>query len=391
MHRFHRLLSDLMFRINKYLIASLSATLLFSPLVAVTTGGSAASIENRAITAFPGSSDGWDFFKKLGPYISDRIPLRSKAIRVDAWVDQNVFGEDPTFGSSASPRVILGENGFLFLADAIDNACSPNLSPTESPQHFKALSTLLAESGRKVAMVVAPDKSSVQAELLPDDLLNRKCFDEYTNTLWNSLDSADIPGFINLRTPLVSAAKSTRRALYLRKDSHWDSAGSLTAARLLINHFDKELWSEAVIAKETTVQYQGDLTGLRGLPETDDAPLISLSIPNVKVLSTENIKDLDFVDNKRVKRGGSEKLIQGKTLFLLDSYGLAALPQIAPFFADLTTVRLTDFEKTKFSRLLNEADNVIIMSVERSFGYRMLAEVGSTDFLTYLSGNLTRR
>ena len=380
-----------MFRISKYLIASISVALHFLPFVAIGTNGSATSVENRTIASMPSWSDGWEFFKNLGPFIGDRLPLRSKAIRIDAWVDQKVFGEDPTFGSSASPRVILGKNGFLFLADAIDNACSPNMSPTESPQHFKALSTLLAKSGRKVAMVVAPDKSSVQAELLPDDLLNRKCFDEYTNTLWNSLDSAGIPGFINLRTPLVSAANSTRRALYLRKDSHWDSAGSLTAARLLIEHFDKELWSEATIEKETTIQYQGDLTGLRGMPETDDAPLINLSLPNVKVLSEENVKELDFVDNKRVTRGGSNKLIQGRTLFLLDSYGLAALPQIAPFFADLTTVRLTDFDKTKFSQLFNEADNVIIMSVERSFGYRMLAEVGSTDFLAYLSENLTRK
>jgi hypothetical protein len=259
------------------------------------------------------------------------------------------------------------------------------MNPTESPEHFKQLSALLAKSGRNVAMLVAPDKSSVHPELLPDSLLKRKCFDEYRETLWDHLNSSKIPGFIDLRAPLVAASKSTRRALYLRKDSHWDSAGSLIAARLLVEHFDKNLWSEAVISKETFIQYQGDLTGLRGLPETDDAPLFNLSIPSVEVLSSESIKGLDFVDNKRVKRGGSNKLIQGKTLFLLDSYGLAALPQIAPFFADLTTIRLIDFENSKFSKLLEEADNIIIMSVERSFGYRMLAEVGSTDFLNYLS------
>lgn len=380
-----------MFRISKYIIATVSIALLFLPFVAIGTNGSATSVENRNIAAMPSWSDGWEFFKNLGPFISDRLPLRSKAIRIDAWVDQRVFGEDPTFGSSASPRVILGKNGFLFLADAIDNACSPNMSPTESSQHFKALSTLLTKSGRKVATLVAPDKSSVHPDFLPEGLLNRKCFDEYTNALWNSLNSANIPGFIDLRSPLISGTKSTRRALYLRKDSHWDSAGSLMAAQLLVEHFDKDLWSEAVIAKEITIQYQGDLTGLRGLPETDDAPLVGLSIPNVEVLSSENVKGLDFVDNKRVKRGGSKKLIQGKTLFLLDSFGLAALPQIEPFFADLTIVRLVDFENAKFTQLFEDADNVIIMSVERSFGYRMLAEVGSTDFLNYLTEHLIKK
>lgn len=374
--------------LKKWLIGTVSLLLLCGPGFAYLLGARAGSIENRAVAPAPNLSDGWNVLRNLGPFLSDRLPLRSNAIRIDAFIDQQVFSEDPTFGVSANPRVIMGKLGFLFLADAIDNACLPNLDPTTSANHFAKLAKTISASGRKVAMLVAPDKSTVHPELLPDGMLKRKCFDDHREQLWRSLRNENIIGFIDLRSLLVSSSKSSRQPLYLRKDSHWDSAGSLLAVREIVKQFDSVLWDRAEVKQQERISYQGDLTGLRGIPESDTAPLLEIKIPNSKVTSSQRIGATDFDENKRVRRTSSVPLIKGRTLFLLDSFGLAALPQLEPFFEDLTTFRLSDFQPELIKKLILDADNVIIMSVERSLGYRMLAEIGSPEFVKDLSEEL---
>ena len=75
----------------------------------------------------------------------------------------------------------------------------------------------------------------------------------------------------------------------------------------------------------------------------------------------------------------------------LDSYGLAALPQLVPFFRDLTIILLVDYEPQRFLNEVEHADNVWIMSVERSLSYRLEFEIGSREFLDLLHAELTQR
>jgi hypothetical protein len=49
---------------------------------------------------------------------------------------------------------------------------------------------------------------------------------------------------------------------------------------------------------------------------------------------------------------------------------------------------LVDFDPDRFAQLIKSADNVWIMSVERSLGYRLSFEIGSKPFLDKLETTL---
>jgi alginate O-acetyltransferase complex protein AlgJ len=373
-------------------VALAGFSLIFLPIVSLGFGKRAANLENRTLARPPGFSDGWTIPSQLGKYISDRIPWRSTAIRVDSWVDSNVFREDPAFGGSASPRVIAGEGGYLFLADALDNACSPHLDPRATATRFAEITKTIASTGRSVVAFVAPDKSTVHPDYLPRGLPKMGCFEAYTETLWSSLSTSGAIGYIDMRKLLTSSAKRTRAGLYLRKDSHWDNQGSLLAVREIIKSIDESLWQEDEIVEDGFQGYVGDLTGLRGVPEDDKAPRITVSRPGVTETQNTQLEGSESGENRRIVNITSgRKLIPGRTLMFYDSFGIAALPQLKPFFEDLTVIRIMDFEQELFAQMIESSDRVIIQSVERSLGYRMAMEFGNTNFQRYLVQQLTKK
>ena len=368
--------------------AACAALVIFAPASALVFTGAGTPNENRTPVAFTGLDSGWHSIGAFGDFVADRIPLRSRAVRTDAWVDEQVFDEDPAFGGAASSRVIKGSDGFLFLADAIDNACAPAVPPENSAAHLSDLAGIIQESGRDVLMMVAPDKSSVHPELM-DEFAKQQCFGEYTESLWQHLDDAEIAGFVNLRRLLRDASASTREPLYLRKDSHWDSAGSLVAIEAGIEHFQPGLWSDEEVNYRGLGEYTGDLTGLQGKPEVDEAPLYEVLRPDVVNQSTEVLDDIEGGFNRRfINSAPAGRLIEGRTVMFVDSFGMVSLPQYVPFFEDLTVIRLVDFEAQRFADVIEDADRVWVMSVERSLSYRLENEVGATAFLDLLRAQL---
>ncbi|MDA2989432.1 MAG: hypothetical protein O2815_10185 [Actinomycetota bacterium] len=150
-----------------------------------------------------------------------------------------------------------GIDDFLDGADVVDSACNPHGTVSETTAHLERLATIIAQSGREVVAMVAPDKSTIHPDPLPEGLAPRGCFDEYTEELWSSLAAADIPGYLDLRTLLRSESLITREPLYLRKDSHWDSRGSLTIVQELVDTLVLGTWEP----QEVTYGGLGDNTG----------------------------------------------------------------------------------------------------------------------------------
>ncbi len=374
-------------------MAVFAVGLLFAPGLAYVLGVRGEPIENRSSRPLPGSSSGWNVFGDFGDFVADRLTLRKEAVEADAWIDENMFDEDPAFGGGATARVIRGDDGFLFLADAIDTACSPHAPVAETVANLDRLATIIERSGREMVAMVAPDKSTVHPQLLPDDLATFDCFEQYTEDLWTSLSAADIPGYHDLRALLQRESSTTREPLYLRKDSHWDSRGSLAMVQMLVDSLAPGLWNPDDVEYIGLGAYTGDLTGMQGNPEVDQAPMYALSRESVVAEETEVLDDIEGGPNRRFKNNGPEgRLISGRSVLFLDSFGLVALPQLVPYFEDLTVIRLVDFptESERFISLIGESDRVIVLTVERGASYRLSFEIGAPEFLDRLESGLSR-
>lgn len=371
------------------LICILSVVLFAAPAISYASGNRHIPSLNRVLTDAPGFQDGWEIVKIAGNAVTDRLPLRDKAIDIDSYIDRNVFKEEPAFGGAATPQVLEGSDGFLFLKDAFDAACNPHGTPSSVSANLKRFADIIQRSGRKIVITVAPDKSSVLTDKLPSDHPQSECHRLHQDQIWKSLKEADIPGYIDLRETFRDAVVETRRPLFLRQDSHWSSDGSLVALKQVVEKFKNGVWRDSDIAYNGEIDYTGDLEAMRGGTKVDQSPFFSINRPTIKVVQ-EQYDEAYPPGYRRLSEmsGPDGSLIEGNTLMLFDSFGMAAIEQVVPYFKKLETMNFNYFETNKWIERIRASQNVWFLCVERSLEYRLTYDMGSEKFLDALDNAL---
>jgi hypothetical protein len=360
-----------------------------APAISYASGNRHIPSLNRVLTDAPGFQDGWEIVKVAGNAVTDRLPLRDKAIDIDSYIDRNVFKEEPAFGGAATPQVLEGSDGFLFLKDAFDAACNPHGTPTSVSANLERFADIIQRSGRKIVITVAPDKSSVLTDKLPSDHPQSECHRLHQDQIWKSLKEADIPGYIDLRETFRDAVVETRQPLFLRQDSHWSSDGSLVALKQVVEKFKNGVWRDSDIAYNGEIDYTGDLEAMRGGTKVDQSPFFSINRPTIKVVQ-EQYDEAYPPGYRRLSEmsGPDGSLIEGNTLMLFDSFGMAAIEQVVPYFKKLETMNFNYFETNKWIERIRASQNVWFLCVERSLEYRLTYDMGSEKFLDALDNAL---
>ena len=357
-------------KISRLATACLAGLLFFGPILAYASGRRGAPVENRPATDFSELSVSWDGFSTLSKFIGDRIPLRSRAIKSDGWIDQHVFNENPAFGGGAVPRIIHGKDGYLFLNDDFGMACQ---SADVVPQLVTSIGKLVEvinQSGRQAIYTVAPNKTTLHRELLPDDQSSMDCLNQYSDGLWQGLSAANIDGYVDLKSAMSDAMDQTREPLFLRKDSHWDSAGNAAAAKAVINTLQPGLWDDSALQYKGLIDYIGDLTYLEGNPVVDQTPLYEVVRPEITAGTPEiwDNGDLTQIYRRYTNTGPEGSLITAKTVILVDSFGVHAIGNIIPYFTDITFVHFDVLPPVDLVNLIAKSEIFWSMSVERAVG-----------------------
>ena len=359
-------------KIGRLATACLAFLLFFGPILAYASGRRGAPVENRPATDFSELSVSWDGFSTLSKFIGDRIPLRSRAIKSDGWIDQHVFNENPAFGGGAVPRIIHGKDGYLFLNDDFGTACQSAGVIAQIVTGISKLVEVINQSGRRAIYTVAPNKTTLHRELLPDDQGSVDCLDKYSNGLWEGLSAANIDGYVDLKSALSDAMDQTRKPLFLRKDSHWDSAGNAAAAKAVINTLQPGLWDDSALQYKGLIDYIGDFTYLEGNPVVDQTPLYEVVRPEITAGTPEiwDNGDLTHIYRRYTNNGPAGSLITAKTVIMVDSFGVEAVGRIIPYFADITFVHFDALPPVDVANLIAKSEIFWSMSVERAVGDR---------------------
>jgi len=367
------------------LIAVIAFCILISPTVALLGRVGTTPPQNREPASAPSLADGWNVITRVGDYLNDRLALKDMSLRIDGYIDQRLFGEQPAFGVSTTPRVLEGDDGYLFLKDAFDDACNGHGTPESISENVRRFADIVQRSGRKVVVAVAPDKSSVLMHKLPKDNVQSECHRLNQDQLWRSLDEAEIAGYVDLRNVLRKEAIVNRRPLYFRQDSHWNQEGSLIAVRQLVERFQPNIWEENAVVFNGISSYVGDLEGMRGGSKTDETPSFGVSRSQIQVVTSQY--DQSYPPGYRrlsEMSGPPGSLIEGETIWMFDSFGMVAIEQIVPYFRKLNTVHLGEFLSDDWVKKIKAADNVLLLCVERGLGYRLTYDMGSSQFLDAL-------
>jgi alginate O-acetyltransferase complex protein AlgJ len=385
--------------VPRMFVAVLAAVFFLTPLVLIAAGVRVSSFENRRLAPPPQVSAGWFFFNDATRYLIDRLPLRRQAVQANTWIDEHVFSVTPFYGqnglggvqsdnalpfsgrpqqdraavtattattsatgktpaptTTAPPpppptasQVTAGRDGWLFLEGTLDRACTPFMAFPAALAEWERLLAVIRASGRRVELIIAPDKSSIYPEYLDTSNPKLACGLAGANALWKQVEShgARRAGVIGLRQPMLAAKRNHSPLLYYKTDSHWNSVGSLAMAKAALVPLSPTVRvSPSDIVNTGSSHYAGDLLGLLGQSGGETAPSLT------------------------VRRPPGAQQISAPTLVLGDSYADAALPEMTPYFSQLKSLNWNEATRAQQVAGIIAAHDVILETVEREFDYR---------------------
>lgn len=226
--------------------------------------------ENRKLAEFPDMKPDFEelptFVEKFESYYNDHFGFRNSLIRLNFFVKYKLLGISP------SDKVIVGKNGWLFNAsdgEMYDYRGMPEFDETmlqKSVAFIERKRQFLEQRGIKYIFVIAPNKSTVYRELMPDSI-NRLRTGTVTDDLVSCLRKHSNVTVIDLRQALLTC--KNMRQVYYKTDSHWNAYGAFAAYQEIVKPLVK--WFPNIKSLElsdfTTVDkinYRGDLARLIG-------------------------------------------------------------------------------------------------------------------------------
>jgi alginate O-acetyltransferase complex protein AlgJ len=371
--------------------ALISAVTFFClPLLLLILGVRPEAIENRRLASFPSPADGFGFFTGMNQWATDSLPLRANAVRVEDWISRNLFAEPPPLGqkqpdrgpiqgpvsvpdvgprdsdqpAQGFPKVIEGKDGWYYLGYDIQGACRPDLPLPDVIAALRRLRTIVEKSGRKFVFVVAPDKSSMVPEHLPDKYAGASCARAATAALWQRLVGE--AGVIDIRPLLAAASARTGESLYTPVDSHWNYTAGLVMTTTIAETVQPGVTSTWRVSPADQLTRAGDLPPLIDRHGEYTVRYYDLA-PDGSTVRSRLIDDTlrQPVDLSQPVNPG----VVSQTLAVMaDSFTERALPYLAGGFSNVTimhndTVRASPHEVAK---VLAAKDVVVFEAIQRS-------------------------
>lgn len=277
-----------------------------------------------AMTAFPGAAK---------HYVAQRYTLK------DAFVTLNAEAKLTLFGHSPYPRVLLGQNGMLFLGDDISStqgaAPDPQASDAAWLALFQTMDAAFARRGVPLVQIIAPDKSAVLTEDLPPWLTPASA--PRVSRLGAQLQDLSGPAPVDLAGLFARARRADPTALlYHPTDTHWTEFGAALAMDAALAPLLEPSPGLPPLVVLEAVDHGGDLARMIGRQErvADIAP----RLPRPAGLACETpggaAVDLVSIDPLPMARFTCRNPAApaGHALVYMDSFGMAASPRLVAIF-----------------------------------------------------------
>lgn len=384
---------------GRQLVALISAAVfLLGPLLANALGARAAEFENRALTPFPSVGDGWGFFTGLPAWAADHLPFRDVAVSSADGISRGVFREPAPFGEQNTPQqapvpgvggpiappppaqaspstptepvdagyatVIEGQDGWLYLGRDISAPCRAERSINDTIADLQRLRSAVEASGRRFEVVVAPNKSTMVPENLPDDYVGEECAAQVREEFWRRLPAE--AGVIDLRESLTAVRDQNDAPLYYPGDSHWSHLGGLTMSYRLVEALSPGISGTWQIEQTRTFNAADDIAPLIGRASEHTYRVYSLA-PDGTDDRTRPLNS-NFREALRLTSDPITGTIDTPTRMIADSFSQLASPYLAAAFNDLTVVHADTVRAGpgQAARMLAEGETVILEVAERT-------------------------
>ena len=367
-------------RIEAKVIALIFVALITIPVVVFAIGIRPQPNQNRPPTPLPeitveGIMDR-DLTPQLDQYLEDSLIIAPTAVAAEAWTDVAI-------GDNPNPEVTIGTNGWLYYTLSVDRPCLSAADLEAVSDTLNRATQIVEATGRRLIFAIAPDKATIVPEFLPD---TDTCVDQ------NAAALAALDGTDNLVTVWdeMRTARANERPIYFRLDTHWTNEGAGVMAEAIVEELAPGAWSDEAVVETATVDHEGDLTVLLGLPATEQDFELDVVIPGsdhsrqTRTLLTAAGSEYDKV--VAVDSRATAPAITGPSLVMHDSYGWALTPMLAPYFEDAAFIADTNPAGGHMWADLAGAATVVHVSVQRSVQDIILGRDLAANFLAAFAG-----
>jgi alginate O-acetyltransferase complex protein AlgJ len=370
------------------------------PAVLYVSGVHGHALVGEQVAPAPSLSQGWGIFDDATHYLTQLLPLRARAVTENGLVASRIFGSRaiyeqnrlgggldralPFGGVSTSksgytqtggaspyhPIVATGRNGWLFLQGELDTVCAPPVTFDTAIQRWLSFVRAIRASGRRVVLLIVPEKSTVYPELLAPGTVSAACALANKQRLWSLIQSTHDPGVVGLLQPLLAAKRrDPSRLLYLPLDSHWNDLGGLLLTEQALQRIGGPVQVQPGDERSGEKRYVGDLTYWEGKPRSGTAPAVAIrrggddTIGRAALSLASGATQPVFTHT-----GGPQVVLPATTLFLHDSFGDAALPILEHYAARLDALSwLSQSQNQLVEEQIRRSNTVILETVERGF------------------------
>lgn len=202
------------------------------PGVTLLSGVESPNYENRTLAALPALWDengfNRDFPSRFDAYFSENFGLRSLLVTANAALRAALLHD------SADGQVILGEDGWLYFGETLDEYLGRGtLTDEQIARLARALALqreILAARGVAFLVALSPDKNTVYPEYMPSRLVPQSG-ENNLDALQAAMTQAGV-AYADLKAALLAAREEGQ--LYHKLDTHWNNRGALTAYRTLL-------------------------------------------------------------------------------------------------------------------------------------------------------------
>lgn len=348
-------------RIESWLLTGLFVAMIGTPIVVFATGTRPSPNQNRPPTPLPEITVEGVLEREVTPqldaYLEDALIIAPGAVAAEAWTDVAI-------GDSPSEEVAIGSNGWLYYSFSLSRPCLTNQDLTTLTETVTRAQRAVEATGRTLIVAIAPDKATIVPDFLP-------AVDTCVNEVADQLNEVEGPGALLTVWDEMRSARANERPIYFRLDTHWTNEGAGVMAKAIVEKLMPGGWQDIVVTKTSTVDHEGDLTVLLGLPSSEPTDELAVAFPGsehtseVRKLLTgtgaehDEVVAVDFSTT-------NEPVIDSRTLVMHDSYGWALTPMLAPYFETATFIAETDPAAGHAEHDLAAADTIVHVSVQRS-------------------------
>lgn len=278
----------------------------------------------------------------------------------------------------AWPRVVVGREGWLFLAVNMDIDQNRGKVPLPDEELEKYRASLEERDaycrirGAKYLYVICPDKDSIYPEYLPRTV-KRLPNDPRIVQVSNYMAATSKVPFVGLLPTLREARTHNEVPLYFKYNSHWNNVGAFIGAQRIIQEVNR-LFPQAPLLRREDYDLvmkgpsQGDLAVMLGLDDMlidDDWNLLPKGKPRARLCPTP-FGDL-LVNNRQTVAWTTEDKRLPRVLVFNDSFTPFMDEYLSESFQEVVYVWTLNFLPDLVDRY--KPDLVITIGVARNTTY----------------------